>query len=133
MLRGRTSTDDRPSVAEQLLVERVEQGKGLPELDGAGFLARLRIKQILSLRSKGKSASVSVKDQPLFNRYLAAVEIPEDRLDTLAKLRAENVRDMLVAKGVNAGRLSIGNREAVGEAGVVISFLPQQGASAASK
>ena len=133
ILRGRTSTDDRPSVAEQLLVERVKQGKGLPELDGAGFLARLRIKQFLSRRSKGKSASISVKDQPLFNRYLAAVEIPEDRLDTLAKLRAEKVREMLVAKGVNAGRLSIGNREAVGEAGVVISFLPQQGASAASK
>ena len=56
ILSGRTSTDDRPSVAEQLLVERVEQGKGLPELDGAGFLARLRIKQILSLRSKGKSS-----------------------------------------------------------------------------
>jgi len=74
-----------------------------------------------------------VKDQPLFNRYLATVEIPEDRLDTLAKLRAEKVREMLVAKGVDAGRLNIGNREAVGEAGVVISFLPQQGVSAASK
>jgi len=133
MLRGRTSTDDRPLVAEQLLVERVKQGKGLPELEGTGFLDHLRIKQILSRRSKDKSASVSVKDQPLFNRYLAAVEIPEDRLDTLAKLRAEKVRGMLVDKGVDAGRLSIGNREAVGEAGVVISFLPRQGASAVSK
>jgi len=74
-----------------------------------------------------------VKDQPLFNRYLAAVEIPEDSLDRLARLRAEKVREMLVAKGVNAGRISIGNREVVGEAGVVISFLPQHGASLASK
>ncbi len=131
-LRGRTSMDDRPLVAEQLLIERVKQGKGLPELDGAGFLAKFRIKQILSRRGKGKSASVSAKDQPLFDRYLAAVEIPEDRLDKLAKLRAEKVREMLVAKGVKEGRLSIGNREAVGEAGVVISFLPQPGASAAS-
>jgi hypothetical protein len=132
MLRGRTGTDDRPPVAEQLLVERVGQGKGLPELDGAGFLARLRIKQVLSRRSKGKPASVSAEDQPLFNRYLAAVEIPEDRLDALAKLRAEKLREMLVAKGVHAGRLSVGSREAVGEAGVVISFQPKQGVSAPS-
>jgi hypothetical protein len=133
MLRGRSSTDDRPLVAEQLLFEQVKQGKGLPELAGTGFFDHLKIKQILSRRNKDKSASVSAKDQPLFNRYLAAVEIPEDRLDTLAKLRAEKVREMLVAKGVNAARISIGNREAVGEGGVVISFLPQHGALSASK
>ncbi len=133
MLRGRTSTDDRPLVAEQLLFEQVKQGKGLPELAGTGFFDHLKIKQLLSRRNKDKSASVSVKDQPLFNRYLAAVEIPEDRLDTLAKLRAEKVREMLIAKGVSAARISIGNREAVGEGGVVISFLPQHGAPSASK
>jgi uncharacterized protein involved in outer membrane biogenesis len=133
MLRGRTSTDDRPLVAEQLLFEQLKQGKGLPELEGTGFLDHLKMKQILSKRNKDKSASISVKDQPLFDRYLAAVQIPEDRLDTLARLRAEKVRDMLVAKGVNAARISIGNREAVGEGGVVISFLPQRGSSSASK
>jgi Domain of Unknown Function (DUF748) len=133
MLRGRTSTDDRPLVAEQLLFEQVKQGKGLPELAGTGFFDHLKMKQILSRRNKDKSASVSVKDQPLFNRYLAAVEIPEDRLDTLAKLRAEKVRELLVAKGVNAARISIGNRDAVGEGGVVISFLPQHGVPSASK
>jgi hypothetical protein len=133
MLRGRTSTDDRPLVAEQLLFEQVKQGKGLPELGGTVFFDHLKIKQILSRRNKDKSASVSAKDQPLFNRYLAAVEIPEDRLDTLAKLRAEKVREMLVAKGVKAARISIGNREAVGEQGVVISFLSQHGGSSASK
>lgn len=133
MLRGRTSTDDRPLVAEQLLFEQVKQGKGLPELAGTGFFDHLKMKQILSRRNKDKSASVSVKDQPLFNRYLAAVEIPEDRLDTLARLRAEKVREMLIARGVNAARISIGNREAVGEGGVVISFLPQHGAPPVSK
>ena len=133
MLRGRTSTDDRPLVAEQLLFEQVKQGKGLPELAGTGFFDHLKMKQLLSRRNKDKSASVSVKDQPLFNRYLAAVEIPEDRLDTLAKLRAEKVREMLIAKGVSAARISIGNREAVGEGGVVISFLPQHGAPPVSK
>ena len=133
MLRGRASTDDRPLVAEQLLFEQVKQGKGLPELAGTGFFDHLKIKQLLSRRNKDKSASVPVKDQPLFNRYLAAVEIPEDRLDTLAKLRAEKVREMLIAKGVSAARISIGNREAVGEGGVVISFLPQHGAPPVSK
>jgi hypothetical protein len=133
MLRGRTSTDDRPLVAEQILFEQVKQGKGLPELEGTGFFEHLKIKQILSRRGKDKSASVSVKDQPLFNRYLASVEIPEDRLDTLARLRAEKLRGMLVAKGVNAARISVGNREALGEAGVVISFLPQHGAPPVSK
>ena len=111
----------------------MQLGKGLPELEGTGLLDHFRIKQILSRRSKEKSASVPVKDQLLYNRYLAVVEIPEDRLDTLARLRAEKLREMIVAKGVNAERISIGNREAVGESGVVISFLPQHVPSSASK
>jgi hypothetical protein len=41
---------------------------------------------------------------------------------SLAKQRAEKVRQLLVAKGANPKNLSVGEREADGEAGVVIGF-----------
>ncbi|MFZ4778797.1 MAG: hypothetical protein ACOYM3_25805 [Terrimicrobiaceae bacterium] len=125
MLRGRTSLQDRPMVAEQLLIERIKDGQGLPKVEGSGFLANHRISQILAKRGKGKAAPLPAKDQPLFDRYLAAAGNLEDRLDQLAKTRAENARDLLVDKGIVANRLDIGDREAVGDAGVVISFRQQ--------
>ena len=125
VLRGRTSSQDQPLVAEQMLIERFMAGQGLPKVDGAGFLANRRITQILAKRGKGEAAALPAKDQALFVRYLAAAGNVENRLDLLAKTRAETARDLLVAKGVAANRLSIGDREAVGDAGVVISFRQQ--------
>ena len=125
VLRGRTSSQDQPLVAEQMLIERFMAGQGLPKVDGAGFLANRRITQILAKRGKGEAAALPAKDQALFVRYLAAAGNVENRLDLLAKTRAEKARDLLVAKGVAANRLSIGDREAVGDAGVVISFRQQ--------
>jgi hypothetical protein len=125
MLRGRTSVEDRPLVAEQILVERVQGGQGLPDLAGAGLFERRRISHVLSQRAKGKNVAVADKDRALFDRYIATVEIPEERLDTLAKSRAEKAKEMLAAKGVNPKNITLGNRETVGEAGVVISFGQQ--------
>ena len=125
VLRGRTSLQDQPLVAEQALIDRIKDKQGLPKVDGDGFLVRLRISQILAKRGKGESVPLPAKDQPLFDRYLAAAGNQENRLDQLAKARAEKARDLLVAKGVAAARLNIGEREAPGDAGVVISFRQQ--------
>ena len=122
VLRGRTSLQDQPLVAEQVLIERIKDRQGLPKVDGDGFLARHRISQILAKRGKGEAASLPAKDQALFDRYLAAAGNLDNRLDLLAKARAEKARDLLLAKGVAAARLDIGEREAAGDAGVVISF-----------
>jgi hypothetical protein len=125
VLRGRTSMQDRPLVAEQILIERIKDRQGLPKVEGAGFLAHRRISQILAKRGKGEASPLPAKDQSLFDRYLAAAGNLENRLDLLAKARAEKARDLLVSKGVDATRLNIGEREAVGDAGVVISFRQQ--------
>ena len=125
VLRGRTSQQDQPLVAEQALIDRIKDKQGLPKVDGDGFLARYRISQILAKRGKGQAAPLPAKDQALFDRYLAAAGNLDSRLDLLAKTRAEKARDLLVAKGVSASRLNIGEREAVGDAGVVISYRQQ--------
>ncbi|MBE2204999.1 MAG: DUF748 domain-containing protein [Chthoniobacterales bacterium] len=122
VLRGRTSADDRPILATQLLIERVQSGKGLPEVSDAGFLARRRIQHYLAKRGKGAEATLEDKDRPLFDRYVAATEIPADRLDALANQRAERVRALLVARKIAPSRLTIGKPETGGEAGVGISF-----------
>jgi hypothetical protein len=116
---------DRPLVAEQILIERIKDRQGLPKVEGAGFPAHRRISQILAKRGKGEASPRPAKDQALFDRYLAAAGNLQNRLDLLAKARAEKARDLLVSKGVDANRLNIGEREAVGDAGVVISFRQQ--------
>jgi hypothetical protein len=121
-LRGRVGPEDRPIVAQQILVERWASGAGLPELDDASFLARRRVGQALSKRAKGEAAELAPEDQALFDRYVAAVPVPDERLAALAKSRAERVRQLLVEKGVAAGRVAVGDAEAESKPGVVIGF-----------
>jgi hypothetical protein len=128
-LRGRTSAEDRPLVAEQILIERLKAGDGLPDLKDSGFLARRRIGQALLAKDKSPSAkkgtepeALSGEDQALYARYIAAVEIPPARLDALAKARVDKLRELLLAKAVDATRLSVADREADGEAAVVVSL-----------
>ena len=52
-LRGRVGPEDRPVVAQQILVERWTSGEGLPDVEEASFLARRRIGQALSRLAKG--------------------------------------------------------------------------------
>ncbi len=129
VLRGRVGNEDRPLVAEQILIERLEAGDGLPDLDGAGFLARRRLGRELLARSPRASEKtrrdaepVSPEDQALLDRYIDAVEIPADRLDALARARAGAVRDLLVAREIPAARVELGPREADGPPGVLIGL-----------
>jgi len=121
-LRGRVGPEDRPVVAQQILVERWASGEGLPEIEDASFLARRRVGQALSKRAQGGAADLAPEDQALFDRYVAAVSVPDERLAALAKARAERVRQQLVAKGVAGARIAVGEPEAEAKPGVVIGF-----------
>jgi hypothetical protein len=121
-LRGRVGPEDRPVVAQQILVEQWSAGKGLPELEEANILERRRIGQALSRIAKGEPAELDPEDQPLFEKYVAAIAIPDARLDALAKARAERVRAALVEKGVVAARVAVEEPEAESKPGVVIGF-----------
>ncbi|RIL06384.1 MAG: hypothetical protein DCC71_06945 [Proteobacteria bacterium] len=121
-LRGRTGPADRPKLAEQMLLERWQAGEGLPELEDAGFFERRRIGQALSARVAGEDAPLEGEDQALYERYVAAVQVPDERLAALATQRAEHVRERLVAKGVPAQRVAVAGVASEGEPGVVVGF-----------
>lgn len=120
VFHGRSGPADHPFLAEQILNERIADGDGLPALEGVGPLGAFRMRQILARRAKG--ASISSKDATLFQRYLDAVEIPQARLDALARSRAEAARKLVAAAGADARRLTLGPPEPPGDPGVVISF-----------
>jgi Domain of Unknown Function (DUF748) len=121
-LRGRVGPEDRPVVAQQILVERWASGEGLPDVEEATFLARRRIGQALSRLAKGEPAELAPEDQALFENYVAAVAVPDARLAALANSRAERVRQLLVEKGVVATRVAVGEPEVDAKPGVVIGF-----------
>jgi len=121
-LRGLAGEADRPIVAERLLVERVQRGDELPELEGTGFFSRRRIAQALERRAEGGTPELDAEDQALYERYVAAVRVPEERLAALAAARAAAVRDQLVARGVDAGRLPLGPHATDASPGVSIGL-----------
>jgi len=121
-LRGRVGPEDRPKVAEQILIERRKSGQGLPDVEGSNILSRRRIGQALDRRAAGEATGLDPDDQALYDRIVATVEVPDERLAALARSRAEAVRDALVAKGVPAPRLEVGEPAAQADPGVVIGF-----------
>lgn len=121
-LRGRVGQEDRPLVAEQILLERWTGGQGLPELADASFLARRRIGQALSRRAKGEPLGLEAEDEPLYAAYVAAIPVPDERLAQLATARAERLKAALVAKGVVAARIAVGEPAAESDPGVVVGF-----------
>lgn len=123
-LRGRTGDADRRPVALQILAERLEAGDGLPELeDGAGLLARRRLSGAIRERAAGGEGALDPEDEALLGRYLAAVEVPEERLAALARARAEAVEAAAVSEyGVDPERLSVGDPAPPGEPGVLLEL-----------
>ncbi len=126
-LAGRAGPADRPLVAEQILVERAVAGEAWPELEGAGFLARRRVVQALAARGRGESVELSPDDQALLTRYVAAVQVPPERMQSLARRRAEAVRDALASgHGVDAARLALAEAAEEGDPAVVIELAVAQ-------
>jgi hypothetical protein len=105
-----------------MLLERWQAGKGLPELEDAGFFARRRIGQALSRSAKGEPLGLEGDDEALYRRYVEAVQVPDARLAALARARAETARDALVAKGVAEGRITVVDPAPPADPGVVIGF-----------
>jgi len=123
-LRGRTGDADRPLVAQRILAEQIEAGQGLPAIaDGAGFLARRRISNALEERARGKEGALEPEDEQLLGRYVAAVQVSDERLAALARARAEAVRAQAVSEfGIAPGRLAIGDPAPAGDPGVVLEL-----------
>jgi hypothetical protein len=128
-LRGRTGDPDRPLVAQRILAERIAAGEGLPEIpEGAGFLARRRIAHALEARARGEEGPLDPEDQAHLDRYVAAVQVPDERLAALARARSEAVKAAAVSDfGVDPGRLAIGDPAPAGDPGVVLELAAAGG------
>jgi hypothetical protein len=122
-LAGRTGLEDRPVVAEQILVERAVAGEDLPQVEDAGFLARRRVAGALASRGRGESEELSPEDQALLERYKTALQIPPERLAALARRRAEVVRDALASHGIDARRLELAEPGEADAPGVLLEFI----------
>ncbi|MCL4684906.1 AsmA family protein [Myxococcota bacterium] len=125
-LRGRTGPDDRPRVAEQMLIERVKRGDGLPELeDGAGFLQRRRLTGALEKRGRGEPGELDPDDAAMLERYVAAVDVPDERLTALARARAEAVREIATSEyGVAPSHLLVADPAPPGPPAVLLELTP---------
>ncbi len=124
---GRAGPEDRPLVAEQILVERATAGEDLPELEDAGLLAPGRVARALAARGRGESTELSPQDQALLARYVAAVEVPPQRLADLARRRAEVVREaLLTAHRIDAQRLVLAETSEEGAPAVLLEFIAAQ-------
>lgn len=129
-LRGRVGPADRPLVAEQILAERYAAGEDWPEVEDAGFLARRRIGQALEARGRGESAPLSDEDGALLARYAAAVQLPAERLQALARRRGEAARDAIAAaREIDPRRLQVGDAAGEGDPAVVLEFVASGAAS----
>jgi hypothetical protein len=123
-LRGGVGPADRRAIAEQILVERATAGGALPEIEGAGSPAELRIAQALGAAGGAEQAPLSPEDRALLERMVGSVEVPPARLQELAQRRAEAVRTALAAQhGVAAWRLPIGEAVEDGEPAVAIELV----------
>lgn len=124
-LAGQAGDEDRPFLAEAELADRIAAGGDLPELpdeQGAGLLGRGRIKGALEKRAEGKPLSLSEEDRVHLRRYLAQVEVPDERYDELARDRARAVqRVVLATERVDASRIELAD-SGRGAPGVDFSF-----------
>ncbi len=123
-LRGRAGPDDRPHVAERMLIERMEAGDGLPDLEtGAGFLQRRRLTGALEDRGRGEPGELDPDDAAMLARYVAAVDVPDERFAALARARAEAVRAIAVSDyGVAPTHLIVADAAPPGPPGVLLEL-----------
>jgi len=133
-LVGKAGPDDRRTLAEQILIERVAAGRGLPDVKDAGFFARRRIQGALEARGRGEPGALDAEDEALFGRYLEATDVPPERYAALARRRAEAIRASFVAgRGLDAARFAPAASAELGPAEVIVALRvapAQEGESA---
>ncbi len=122
-LEGRAGSEDRPPLAARILLERAAAGEALPEVEGAGFLARRRIAAALAARSRGEASELTPDDGALVERMEAAIDVPAERLAALAGDRAAAVRERLLARGLDAARVALAEPAAEGAPGVALELV----------
>jgi hypothetical protein len=124
-LAGQAGDEDRRALAEAELADRFAAGGDFPELpdgEGAGLLGRGRIKGALEKRTEGEPLSLSEEDQVHLRRYLAQVEVPDERYDELARDRARAVqRVILETERIDASRVELAD-PGRGTPGVAFGF-----------
>lgn len=121
-LRGRSGDADRPFLGAQLLRERVLMGEGFPNVEDSNFFARRRIHHYFEKLAKGESAVLEEKDRALYERYVAATEIPASQSLALANQRADQVKALLLAQKVNPASITVGDPMPEGSPSIVIGF-----------
>jgi Domain of Unknown Function (DUF748) len=122
-LRGRAGPADVPVVAEQILTERATAGDDLPEVAEAGFFAKRRVVDALRHRAQGEPSELSAEDAALLARYVAAVQVPDVRLQDLARQRAEAVRARLLRDyEADADAVSLGDPADPGPPAVLLEL-----------
>jgi hypothetical protein len=125
---GRSGPGDGPALAEQLAIERATAGESLPEVEGAGFLARRRIAEALRAEGRGETPELSEEDRALRDRSVAALEVPRERFEALARERAAGLVGRLVSDyGAPAERVLAAETPAEGDPGVAIELVARVG------
>lgn len=122
-LRGATAPEDDRVLAETILEEQVVADAKLPAVE-AGFLQRRRLRGALRERAEGGAGELDAEDREVLERWIAAIEVPDERREALARQRAEAVRDALLSRhGLDAERVQLGD-PTEGAPGVVVGLAP---------
>jgi hypothetical protein len=123
-LRGRTGPADRVPLAEQILLERLESGEDLPEVEGAGWRSKRRIRGALEARGRGEPTDLDADDQSLYDTYVATVDVSSKRMHGLAGRRASQIQSMLMEQlGVEPERVRLGRPAPPGDPGVLVQLV----------
>lgn len=125
---GRSGAGDAAALAEQIAIERASAGESLPDIEGSGFLSRRRVAEALRAEGRGETPELSEEDRALRDRTVAAVPVPPERFEALARARAEALRGRLTSDyGVPAERVRVAENFAEGEPGVAIELAARVG------
>ncbi|HEY2388823.1 MAG TPA: DUF748 domain-containing protein [Candidatus Binatia bacterium] len=109
-LRGEAGDEDRRRLREQLLKAKLERESGVigtvRHIGERG--ARGAVLGVLQARAEGKTADVPEEHKAWFEEQVAAQEVPDEQLKTLAAARAANVGARLASsQGVGKDRIVV--------------------------
>lgn len=123
VLHGRSHEDDRDGLARRMLIEAVQAGDDLPEVEDAGFFARRGVRGALAAMGRGQTHELEEDERALLERYEQGVFVPPGRYDALARERAEWVkRDLGETHGIDAARLRVAEDVERGDPGVRVAL-----------
>lgn len=122
-LTGLADPTDRDGLAERILIERIADGRGLPDVEDSGFFARRRVRGALEARGRGEPGELGADDEALLARYRAAVEVPPERFTALARERAQAVAARLTGElSLPPEHVRVADETETGSPGVRIGF-----------